>query len=57
MKLVAIRDEAVRTSKEDWLKHALRALIDHGIDQVKVQVIARELNVPIKKPAEERPVP
>jgi AcrR family transcriptional regulator len=34
-----------RSSREDWLRLAIRALIDDGIDQVKIQVIARELHV------------
>jgi AcrR family transcriptional regulator len=34
-----------RSTKEDWLNHAIRALVADGIDQVKIQVIARELNV------------
>ena len=38
-------EEGGRSSKEDWLNHAIRALVEHGIDEVKVQVIARELNV------------
>jgi AcrR family transcriptional regulator len=37
--------EGGRSSKEDWLNHAIRMLVSDGIDQVKIQVIARELNV------------
>lgn len=33
------------TTREDWLNLALETLIKHGIDRVKVQVMARELNV------------
>jgi AcrR family transcriptional regulator len=41
----AVSDEGGRSTKEDWLTHAIQALVNHGIDEVKVQVIARELNV------------
>jgi AcrR family transcriptional regulator len=42
---LAANDEGGRSTKEDWLNHAIRALVEQGIDHVKVQVIARELNV------------
>jgi AcrR family transcriptional regulator len=34
-----------RSTKEDWLNHAIRTLVTDGIDHVKIQVIARELGV------------
>lgn len=34
-----------RTTREDWLKLALAALVRDGIDRVKVQVIAKTLGV------------
>ncbi|MFC4351725.1 TetR/AcrR family transcriptional regulator [Fodinicurvata halophila] len=36
---------SLRTSKRDWLKMAVEILVTGGIDQVKVQVIARNLGV------------
>ncbi|OYX41031.1 MAG: TetR family transcriptional regulator [Rhodobacterales bacterium 32-67-9] len=33
------------STREDWLKLALETLIRDGIDRVKVQIIARQLNV------------
>jgi AcrR family transcriptional regulator len=42
---LAASEEGGRSSKEDWLNHAIRLLVEEGIDQVKVQVIARELHV------------
>ena len=33
------------TTREDWLNLGLDTLIKHGIDRVKVQVMARDLNV------------
>jgi len=41
----AASEGAARTSKNDWLKLAIRTLIDDGIDQVKIQVMAKKLNV------------
>lgn len=38
-------DPAARTSREYWLDLAIRALVEDGIDHVKVQVIARKLGV------------
>jgi AcrR family transcriptional regulator len=35
----------VRTTKNDWLNLAIQALIEDGIDQVKIQVMAKKLNV------------
>lgn len=40
-----ISDRAIRTTKSDWLNLAIRTLIIDGIDQVKIQVMAKELNV------------
>jgi len=37
--------EQGKSTKEDWLKLAIRTLVSDGIDHVKIQVIARELNV------------
>lgn len=34
-----------RSSKEDWMKLALAALVNEGIDQVKIQVMAKTLGV------------
>lgn len=34
-----------RSTREDWLKLALQTLIRDGIDRVKVQVMAKQLNV------------
>ncbi|WP_269931723.1 TetR/AcrR family transcriptional regulator [Aminobacter sp. HY435] len=34
-----------RTSKQDWLNLAIKTLVEDGIDQVKIQVMARKLNV------------
>lgn len=34
-----------RLSREDWLKAAVAAVVSGGVDQVKVQVIARNLGV------------
>lgn len=45
MTALATSEEGGRSTKEDWLNHAIRALVADGIDHVKVQVIARELNV------------
>lgn len=45
MTVALASEEGGRSTKEDWLSHAIRALVDHGIDEVKIQVIARELNV------------
>lgn len=38
-------DGSSRTSKQDWLDLAIRTLIEDGIDQVKIQVMARKLDV------------
>lgn len=45
MTALAANDEGGRSAKEDWLNLAIRTLVEEGIDHVKVQVIARELNV------------
>lgn len=45
MRALAASEDGGRSTKEDWLNHAIRALVSDGIDHVKVQVIARELNV------------
>lgn len=34
-----------RSTREDWLKLALQTLIRDGIDRVKVQIMAKQLNV------------
>lgn len=34
-----------RSTREDWLKLALETLIRDGIDRVKVQIMAKQLNV------------
>lgn len=34
-----------RTTKEDWLNLAIETLIAEGMDQVKIQVMAKKLNV------------
>lgn len=34
-----------KSTREDWLKLALQTLITDGIDRVKVQIMARQLNV------------
>lgn len=36
---------AVHSSREDWLKLALDTLIRDGIDRVKIQIMAQQLNV------------
>lgn len=38
-------DRAIRTTKSDWLNLAIRTLISDGIDHVKIQVMAKKLNV------------
>lgn len=38
-------DGAARTSKNDWLDLAIRTLVEDGIDQVKIQVMAKKLDV------------
>ena len=38
-------DPQGRSSKQDWLNHAIAALVADGIDHVKIQVIAKQLNV------------
>jgi AcrR family transcriptional regulator len=42
---VTATDVQGRSTKEDWLNHALAALVTDGIDYVKIQVIAKKLNV------------
>jgi AcrR family transcriptional regulator len=37
--------EPARSTREDWLNLAIRTLVSDGIDQVKVQVMAKALNV------------
>ena len=37
--------EPGKSTKEDWLNLAIRALVNDGIDHVKIQVIAKELGV------------
>jgi AcrR family transcriptional regulator len=34
-----------KSSKQDWLNHAIAALVADGIDHVKIQVIAKQLHV------------
>lgn len=38
-------EASTRTSKDDWLNLAIEALVSEGIDQVKVQVMAKKLGV------------
>jgi len=38
-------DSAARTTRNDWLTLAIHTLIEEGIDQVKIQVMAKKLNV------------
>lgn len=38
-------DVTSRTSKQDWLDLAIKTLIEDGIDQVKIQVMAKKLDV------------
>lgn len=38
-------DGSSRLSKQDWLNLAMRTLVEDGIDQVKIQVMARKLDV------------
>jgi AcrR family transcriptional regulator len=39
------KEGPAHSRREDWLDLAIRALIDNGIDEVKVQVLARKLHV------------
>ncbi|KQU69759.1 TetR/AcrR family transcriptional regulator [Aminobacter aganoensis] len=41
----ATGDSSSRTSKNDWLNLAIKTLIDDGIDEVKIQVMAKKLDV------------
>src|SRR5690554_5936382 len=34
-----------RSTREDWLRLALETLIKDGIDRVKIQIMAKQLNV------------
>ncbi len=45
MNAVAHIAEQRKSTKEDWLNLAVKALVSDGIDHVKIQVIAKELNV------------
>ena len=45
MTVVAPIAEQGKSTKEDWLNLAIKALVSDGIDHVKIQVIAKELNV------------
>lgn len=47
MKQVDLQEEAGggRSTKEDWLNLAKETLIGEGIDQVKIQVMAKKLRV------------
>lgn len=38
-------DPGPRITREDWLRLALTTLVEDGIDQIKVQIMARRLNV------------
>ena len=38
-------DRAERLTRQDWLDMALKTLVDDGIDLVKIQVMAKRLNV------------
>ena len=52
---MAASEEGGRSTKEDWLNHAIRALVNHGIDEVKVQVIARDRMLVVNAPASSTP--
>nr|WP_246389517.1 TetR/AcrR family transcriptional regulator [Aminobacter niigataensis] len=41
----SVGDSSSRTSKNDWLNLAINTLIDDGIDEVKIQVMAKKLDV------------
>lgn len=41
----ATEDRAPRLNRNDWLDLAQKVLVEEGIDQVKIQVMARRLNV------------
>jgi AcrR family transcriptional regulator len=38
-------DRAERRTRQDWLDLALRTLVDEGIDNVKIQIMSKQLNV------------
>ncbi len=38
-------DRAARLTRQDWLDLALKTLVEDGIDQVKIQSMAKKLNV------------
>lgn len=38
-------DRAERRTRQDWLDLALRTLVEEGIDNVKIQIMAKQLNV------------
>lgn len=41
----AVPDGSSRTTKQDWLDLAIRTLVEDGIDQVKIQAMAKKLDV------------
>lgn len=40
-----VEDRAERLTRQDWLDLALKTLVEEGIDQVKIQSMAKKLNV------------
>lgn len=42
---VTTGQDGARSSKQDWIRLAIEALVADGIDQVKVQVLAKKLGV------------
>lgn len=38
-------DRAERLTRQDWLDLALRTLVEEGIDNVKIQIMAKQMNV------------
>lgn len=41
----AVPDGSSRTTKQDWLDLAIQTLVEDGIDQVKIQAMAKKLDV------------
>lgn len=41
----AVPEDSSRTTKQDWLDLAIRTLVEDGIDQVKIQAMAKKLDV------------
>lgn len=40
-----MEDRTARLTREDWLDLALRTLVEDGIDRVKIQIMAKQLDV------------